>query len=313
MNPHLPGPGVGPLLAAPKFNFWTSMADLARLVARSRARGLKSRLGVALTLVIIGKWTGVVGPLLISHGIDRLNHGRHDLSAVFTAFAGFVIGWVALRFLSNVAPYIRDAIFTPVSQTALAQSAVETFAHSLRLSLDFHQGKQSGGLSRIIERGANSTDFLLRSVVFNLGPTALELAMAAFVLSSRFNWRLAAAAVATIAVYIAFTFGISNWRMRHRRALNTADSEAASLAVDAFLNFETIKAFGSEARVVDDYRGAMSSYVEAAVKANTSLQMLNGVQAVVLSLGLAATTLIAGLEVLSGRMTLGGITACILI
>ena len=296
-----------------RFNFFTSMADLMRLVARSRARGLKSRLGVALALVLAGKWTGVIGPLLIQAGIDHLNRGRSGGEAVFVAFAGLAAGWVALRFVASAAPYLRDAIFTPVSQTALAQSAVETFAHSLALSMNFHQGKRTGSLSRIIDRGARSTDFLLRAVVFNLGPTALELMMAAAVLSSRFNWRLAAAAVATIAVYVAFTFSISNWRIGHRRALNEADSEAAGLAVDAFMNFETIKAFGAEDRVVGQYRRAMGDYAAAAVKANTSLQLLNGIQTVVLNLGLLVVVLLAGQEVLAHRMSLGGVTACILI
>jgi ATP-binding cassette subfamily B protein len=196
---------------------------------------------------------------------------------------------------------------------ALAQSAIETFAHSLSLSLNFHQGKQTGGLSRLIDRGARSTDFLLRSVVFNLGPTVLELLMAAFVLTSRFNWRLALVAVATIVIYVAFTFSISNWRIKHRRALNEADSDAAGYAVDAFINYETIKTFGSEQRIVSQYEEALSRYVRAAVKSNTSLQMLNAIQSVVLNLGLIAIVLLAGLEVLHGKMSIGGVTACILI
>ncbi len=299
--------------AASRFNFWSSMADLVRLVFRSKARGLKSRLGLALALVLLGKWTGVFGPLLIQRAIDRLNHGVHGGPAVFTAFAGLVIGWVVLRFIAGAAPYLRDAIFTPVSQRALVQSAMEAFAHSLSLSLNFHQGKRTGNLSRIIDRGARSTDFLLRSVVFNLGPTVLELAMAAYVLTTHFNWRLAIVALATIAIYIAFTFSISNWRIHHRRALNEADSEAAGLAVDALMNFETIKTFGAETRVVSQYGGALDDYARAAVKANTSLQLLNGVQSVVLNLGLVLVTLLAGMEVLHGRMSLGGVTACILI
>ncbi|MEO9211729.1 MAG: ABC transporter ATP-binding protein/permease, partial [Caulobacteraceae bacterium] len=261
----------------------------------------------------LGKLTGVIGPLLIQGAIDRLNHGRTGGEAVFVAFAGLVLGWVVLRFVAGVAPYVRDALFTPVSQRALVQSAMETFGHSLTLSLNFHHGKQTGGLSRVIDRGARSTDFLLRSVVFNLGPTLLELVMAAVVLTSRFNWRLAAVAVATIAIYIAFTFAISNWRIGHRRALNEADSEAAGLAVDALMNFETIKTFGAERRIVARYGAALTDYAEAAVKANTSLQLLNGIQAVVLNLGLVLITLLAGEEVLHGRMSLGGVTACILI
>ena len=308
--------GAAPAAPTPgkRFDFWSSMADLIGLVLRSRARGLKTRLGAALALVLLGKWTGVTGPLLLSGAIDHLNHGQGaSAHAVFVGFAGLAIGWVLLRFIANAAPYVRDALFTPVSQMALAQSAMETFAHSLRLSLNFHQGKQTGGLSRIIDRGARSTDFLLRSVVFNLGPTVFELAMAAFVLTSRFDWRLAGVTLITIAVYIAFTFGISNWRIHHRRALNDADSEAAGLAVDALINYETIKTFGSEDRVVLQYERALTGYARAAVKANTSLQLLNGVQAVVLNLGLVLITLLAGVDFLQGRLTIGGVTACILI
>ncbi|HEY7852568.1 MAG TPA: ABC transporter ATP-binding protein/permease [Caulobacteraceae bacterium] len=289
------------------------MADLIRLVMRSRAKGLKTRLAVALALVLAGKATGVIGPLFIQDAIDRLNHGRAAPQAAFTAFAGLIIGWVILRFIAGATPYVRDAIFTPVSQRALARSAMETFAHSLSLSVDFHQGKKSGALARVIDRGARSTDFLLRSVVFNLGPTVLELVMAAIVLTGRFNWRLAAVALVTIVVYVAFTFTISNWRIQHRRALNEADSEAAGLAVDALMNFETIKTFGAEARVVSQYDRALDDYAVAAVKANTSLQLLNAIQSVVLNLGLVTVTLLAGAEVMAHRMTVGGITACILI
>jgi ABC-type transport system involved in Fe-S cluster assembly fused permease/ATPase subunit len=313
---HAAGRFAAPPVGAPtttRFTFFSSMADLIRLVARSRARGLKSRLAVALFLVLLGKWTGVIGPVLISHAIDSLNAGRGAGQSVLVAFSGLALGWVLLRFIANAAPYLRDSIFTPVSQMAMVQSSMETFSHALALSLNFHQSKQTGGLARIIDRGARSTDFLLRSVVLNLGPTVLELLMAAYVLSSRFNWRLAVVAVSTIVIYIAFTIGISNWRIRHRRELNDADSRAAGMAVDALMNYETIKTFGAEQRMVGKYEAALTDYAEAAVKSNTSLQLLNGIQAVVLNLGLAVVTVLAGMEVLAGRMSLGGVTACILI
>ena len=313
---HPPAPPV----SSTRFDVFRAIADLISLVMRSQAPHLKLRLFVALTLVLVGKWTGVVGPLLMSRAIDRLAHttGRHGLAAltghaVFVAFAGLVIGYVALRFIAAATPYLRDAIFTPVSQKALAQSAAETFGHSLSLSLGFHQGKQTGALFRVIDRGARSTDFLLRSVVFNLGPSVLELVMAAWVLSGRFNWRLAAVAVVTIVVYVIFSFTISDWRIKHRRALNDADSQAAGLAVDALMNYETIKSFGAEGRVVTRYAAALSDYARAAVQANSSLQILNGLQSAVLNLGLLTIILLAGVEVMAGRMSLGGITACILI
>jgi len=296
-----------------KFSFWTSMGDLVRLVARSRAKGLKTRLFAALTLVLVGKWTGVNAPIWIGRAIDALSHGKSVGQTVFAVFAGLAAAWVLLRFISNVTPLIRDAIFTPVSQQALARSAVETFAHSLSLSLNFHQGKATGGLARIIDRGANSTDTLLRSVVFNLGPTVFELTMAAFVMTSHYNWLLSGATIATILIYVVITFSISNWRIQFRRALNEADSAAAGLTVDALMNFETIKTFGSEDRTVERYAQARADYAQAAVKANTSLQLLNALQSVVLSLGLGFVTVLAGLEVIQGRMSPGGITACILI
>ena len=112
-------------------------------------------------------------------------------------------------------------------------------------------------------------------MVFNLGPTLFELVMAAYVMTSHYNWPLALVTIATIVIYIVITFSISNWRIQHRRALNDADSDAAGLAVDALMNFETIKTFGSEDRIVGRYAEALGDYARAAVKANTSLQMLN--------------------------------------
>ncbi len=317
---HGPGGPAPPAAAAMKFDAFRATLDLIRLMMRSKAPQLKLRLTVALVLVLLGKWTGVVGPLLMSRAIDSLGHSRGahagpDLTAhaVFVAFAGLVIGYVLLRFIAAATPYVRDAIFTPVSQKALAQSAAETFAHSLALSLNFHQGKQTGSLFRVIDRGARSTDFLLRSVVFNLGPSVLELFMAAWVLTGRFNWRLAAVAVVTIVVYVIFSFTITDWRIKHRRDLNDADSKAAGLAVDSLMNYETIKSFGAETRVVSRYAVALNDYARAAVKANSSLQILNALQSAVLNLGLLSIILLAGVEVMAGRMSLGGVTACILI
>ena len=300
----------GAVKAPAKFSFWSSMADLARLVMRSKAQGLKTRLLVALTLVLIGKLAGVTAPLMFRNGLDLLGHP----AATFVSFAGFAALFVLLQFVANTAPYMRDSTFTPVSQAALARSAVEAFAHSLSLSLDFHQSKQTGGLSRVIDRGSRSTDFLIRSVVFNLGPTVIELLMACFVLTANLHdARLAGVAIVTIAIYIVFTFSISNWRIKHRREWNDADSEATGLAVDSFMNFETIKAFGSETRAATQYGRAMDRYALAAVKANTSLQLLNAVQSVVLRLGMLSIVMLAGWDALHHHMTVGDVAACVLI
>jgi ATP-binding cassette subfamily B protein len=296
-----------------KFSFWSSMADLGRLVMRSQAKGLRMRLVLAIGLVVVGKWAGVNAPVFLGDAVNALTEGRHEPGALGMVFLGLAGAFVGLRFVASIAPYLRDIVFTHVAQMAMARSAMETFGHSLSLSIDYHQGKQTGTLSRIIDRGARSTDFLLRSVVFNLGPTALELVMAAYVLASHYNWRFAAVAVATVLVYVAITFRITNWRIAHRRELNEADSRAAGLAVDALINYETIKTFGSETRIVGDYQQAMTGYAQAAVKANTSLQVLNGIQSVVLNLGLAAMVVLAGLQVTDGQMRVGDVVAAILV
>lgn len=299
--------------ASVRFDFWGSMADLARLVMRSSAPQLRVRLGVSLVLVLMGKLAGVAAPVMLGDAINTLSPAKGAAVAVGAGFVALALGFALLRLISACAPYARDAIFTPVSQATLARAAVETFSHSLALSLDFHQSKQTGALARIIDRGARSTDFLIRSVVFNLGPTAIELLLATAVMVMRLDWRFAATALATVVAYTVVTFRITDWRLSHRRQLNESDSRAAGLSVDALMNYETVKTFGSEVRTVKTYSDAMDDYVEAAVKANTSLSVLNGVQAVILNGGLALMAVMAGLEVMNGHMRIGDVTTAVLL
>jgi ATP-binding cassette subfamily B protein len=204
-------------------------------------------------------------------------------------------------------------IFTPVAQAAQRRAAAEAFGHALSLSMEFHQGKRTGSLSRVIDRGARSMDFLLRALVFNLGPTAIELVIAAVVLAKAYDWRFSAAAVMTVLVYGVLTFAISDWRIAHRRALNDADSEAAGRAVDALLNYETVKAFGAETRAAENYERALGAYAQAQILATNSLSLLNIAQAAIMTVGLAAMALLAGFEAQAGRMGPGDVTAAILI
>jgi ABC-type transport system involved in Fe-S cluster assembly fused permease/ATPase subunit len=300
--------GVAP--ASLSFDFWRSMGELGRLVMRSGATALRLRLGVALVLVLLGKMASVWAPVTLGSAINLLAGGTGEVGAAFIVFA---VSFAGLRLLASCAPFARDVIFTPVSQSAMAKAAVETFAHALALSLDFHQSKQSGSLARIIDRGSRSVDFLIRSVVFNIGPTAVELLLAMVVMITRLDWRFAVTALVTIVIYATLTFRITDWRLAHRRELNDADSRAAGLSVDAMLNYETVKTFGSERRTVAGYAGAMATYVRAAVQANTSLSLLNVAQAAVLNTGLAGLTVMAGIEVAHGRMRIGDLTTAILL
>ena len=299
--------------ASARFDFWRSMGDLAALVMRSGAPGLRWRLAASLALVFAGKAAGVAAPVALGDAINRLAPGGGQAAQLGFDFLLLALAFAGLRLVAACAPNLRDMIFTVVAQSTMAKAATETFAHTLALGLDYHQGKQTGSLARVIDRGARSTDFLMRSVVFNLGPTAIELLLATAVMAMRLDWRFAATAFVTIVLYAVLTFKITDWRLSHRRELNEADSRSAGLSVDALLNYETVKTFGSEERTVDRYEAAMADYVRAGVRANASLAMLNAVQALVLNLGLALMTVMAGHEVMNGRMRIGDVTMAILL
>ena len=290
-----------------------ALADLFRLVMRSGAKGLWPRLILALAFTITGALTGVIAPLYLGKAVNALAAGRDSATQLEIAAAGFAIGWAALRFVAAAAPQLRDAIFTPLGQAAVRKAAGESFAHALSLSLDYHQTKRTGSLARTIDRGARAVDYLMRILIFNLGPTVLQLVAAAVVLARSYDPRFAATAVATVVVYGAATFAMSDWRIKHRRDLTLADSEAAGRAVDALLNYETVKSFGAETRAVAGYDAALGDYARAYVRSNQSLILLNLVQAGIMSLGLAVMAVLALSEAAHGTMRLGGVTASTLI
>lgn len=298
---------------APKPRPWAALLEIAHLVGRSGAPFLKLRLGAAVALTIAGKIAGVLAPLLLGKAVNSLAAGQSAPVQVGVAFAGLAVGWAVIRMLATAAPQLRDIVFGVASQAAWRSAARETFAHALSLSIDYHQSKRTGALWRTVERGARAVDYLLRVLVFNLAPTALELVFAASVLAAAYDWRFAGVAVATVAVYTVMTFTLSNWRIHHRRVLNEADTELSGRAVDALINYETVKSFGAEARAVSGYDDALERYAAASNKTNTSLAILNMAQGTVQSLGLGLMVVLAGFEAAAGRMGPGDVTAAVLI
>jgi ABC-type transport system involved in Fe-S cluster assembly fused permease/ATPase subunit len=305
------GAVAGP--AAPEVNTWAALADLVRLVARSGAPQLRLRLAAAVVLTLGGRALGVLAPLALGAAVNALAAGQGPAVALSLGFTAFAVGYALIRFLSGAAPQVSDVVFAPVRAAAQRRTAAEAFAHALGLSLDFHQTKRSGSLSRTVERGSRAVDFLLRVLAFNLVPTGLELVLAAGVLAGRYDWRFGAVAVVVVAVYAVSTFALSNWRLEHRRVMNQADSAAAGQAVDAFLNYETVKAFGAEQRAAASYDAALATYSAAALKANSSLVLLNVIQSGIMNLGLGVMAVMAGFEAAAGRMGPGDVTAAVLI
>ncbi|WGM47790.1 ATM1-type heavy metal exporter [Brevundimonas sp. NIBR10] len=305
--------GKPPVEKAEDPNTLAALTDLVRLVGRSEAPQLRLRLVLSILLTLGGKALGVVAPLVLGAAVNHLARDQPTEVAIGLGFAGFAVGWALVRFLSSAAPQISDVVFAPVRAAAQRRTAAETFAHALNLSLDFHQTKRSGSLSRTVDRGSRAVDFLLRILAFNLIPTVLELVMAAAVLGGKYDWRFAAVAVVVVVIYTGLTFAISNWRIEHRRTMNAADTEAAGLAVDALLNYETVKSFGAETRAAADYDRALGVYNQASLKANTSLALLNGVQGLIMNVGLGVMAVMAGFEAAAGRMGPGDVTAAVLI
>lgn len=305
--------GVVAEVATPEVNTWAALSDLIRLVARSGAPQLRLRLAAAVLLTLGGRALGVLAPLALGAAVNALAAGQGAAVALSLGFTAFAVGYALIRFLSGAAPQLSDVVFAPVRAAAQRKTAAEAFAHALSLSLDFHQTKRSGSLSRTVERGSRAVDFLLRVLAFNLVPTGLELVLAAGVLAGRYDWRFGAVAVVVVAIYAVSTFALSNWRLEHRRIMNQADSAAAGQAVDAFLNYETVKAFGAEGRAAASYDAALATYTQASLKANSSLALLNVIQSGIMNLGLGVMAVMAGMEAAAGRMGPGDVTAAVLI
>jgi ATP-binding cassette subfamily B protein len=281
------------------------------LIGGLRGPGYRLRLWAALVLTLVSKVLAVVSPLVLADGINALMRGNADGALpVFLGLAGF---WAALRFVSTAGPQIRDSIFQPISEEAQRRAGTRVFTHVHSLSVRFHQSKRTGGVYRTIERGVRAIDFLLRFLAFNIAPTIIELLLAAGVLGFKYGWAFSLIAAATVLIYAWITFGVTEWRLKHRREMNEADTEAAGRAVDSLLNFETVKSFAAEARESQRYDRALASYARAAVRAYTSLVVLNVAQSFIMSIGLVAMVVSAGLLVANGPLGAGDITAVILI
>ncbi|MFZ4603668.1 MAG: ABCB family ABC transporter ATP-binding protein/permease [Caulobacterales bacterium] len=289
----------------------TAIRRIMVLIGGLKGAGVRARIWASLALTLAGKVLAVGSPLVLAEGINRLAKGQE--AGLAWTFAGLVGLWAALRFVSVAGPQVRDAIFAPVSEEAQRRAGATVFAHVHSLSVRFHQSKRTGGLNRTIERGVRAIDFLLRFLAFNIAPTLIELALAAVLLAVKYGPAFALIAAATVALYAWMTFGITEWRLSHRREMNDRDTEASGRVVDSLLNFETVKAFAAEAREVERYDRALAQYAHAAVRSNTSLAALNVAQAAVMNIGLAGMVAWAGWHVTGGAMGPGDITAVMLV
>jgi ATP-binding cassette subfamily B protein len=260
------------------------------------------RVVIALGFLLLSKLVAVGTPLLYKRAVDSLSGEVPDLAI---GAVGLTLAYGMARLMSVGFQQLRDAVFVKVGQRALRTLALETFEHIHRLSLRYHITRKTGGLSRIIERGVKGVEFLLRFLLFSIGPLILELVMVGAVLFWLLDiWYLAVVAL-VIALYVAFTFKVTEWRVKLRREMNKQDTDANQKAIDSLLNFETVKYFGAEAREAARYDGAMQGYEAAAIKTSTSLAMLNFGQSLIITGGLVAVMVMAAVGVQNGSLTVG--------
>jgi ATP-binding cassette, subfamily B, heavy metal transporter len=267
---------------------------------------VKRRVVLALAFLLLAKLVSVATPWLYKYAVDTLGGVAPDTGLILGLGAvGLVVAYGLARLGAVVFGELRDAVFVRVGQRAIRRLAIETFTHIHQLSLRYHITRKTGGLSRIIERGVKGVDFLLRFMLFSIGPLILELSMVAAIFAWVFGWQYAAVVVMTITLYVLFTFKVTEWRVKLRREMNDQDTDANQKAIDSLLNFETVKYFNAEAREADRYDGAMRQYETAAVKTGLSLSFLNIGQSFLITTGLVIVMSMSALGVRAGTLTVG--------
>lgn len=267
---------------------------------------VRRRVVIALVLLVLAKIVSVSTPFFYKAAVDSFaGESRDEAFLLLFGAVGLTIAYGMARLGAVGFGELRDAIFVRVGQRALRKLALETFTHIHRLSMRYHITRKTGGLSRIIERGVKGVDFLLRFMLFSVGPLILELSMVAVIFAVLFGWQYMVVVVVTIAFYVTFTLKVTEWRVRVRRQMNDQDTDANQKAIDSLLNFETVKYFGAEEREAERYDGAMRKYEVAAVKTGQSLSFLNFGQSLIITIGLVSVMVMAALGVQQKILTVG--------
>jgi ATP-binding cassette, subfamily B, heavy metal transporter len=270
---------------------------------------LKLRVFLAVALMLLSKLLTIAIPYSFKWVTDALG-GKPPLDSLhlpqlLAGAAALTLVYGLLRVLMALTQQGRDALFAAVAMNAVRRLAIEVFEHLHRLSLRFHLERKTGGLTRVLERGRNAIETIIRTSMLVAVPTIVEFALIVGALLFSFDWRYVVAISVTVAAYLAYTTVATNWRIGIRRSMNESDSDANTKAIDSLLNFETVKYFGAEQREAARYDKAMARYERMSVRTYVSLAVLNAGQAVIFTLGLVAVLLMCVLEIRSGEKTVG--------
>lgn len=264
---------------------------------------LKVRVVSAVGLLVGSKVLNVNVPFLFKYAIDELS--GVGLEHAVLAPAGLLLAYGAARMGASIFQELRNTVFAPVSHAALRQVAANTFSHLHTLDLSFHLTRNTGALSRTIDRGTRGINFLLSAMLFNIVPTILEIGLVSGILVYNFGASYAAVVFGTLGAYTGFSLAITNWRTRFRKDMNIAEDQASNKAVDSLINFETVKYFSNEEHEGRRYGGFLQQFQNASEKTASSLGLLNAGQGIIFSAGLTAIMLLCGADITAGRATIG--------
>ena len=285
---------------------WRTIRRVAPYLWPADKPWAKRRVVFALAALFLAKLVAVGTPFLYKAAVDALAGEEPDGASMLAMGAiGLTVAYGFARLMSVGFQQLRDVIFARVGHRALREIALQTFRHIHQLSMRYHVSRKTGAITRVIERGVKGVELLLRFLLFSTGPQILELLMIAAVLASVFGPAYLLVIAATMALYAAFTFRITEWRATIRREMNDQDQDASQKAIDSLLNFETVKYFGAESREAERYDAAMAGYEQASLRTTFSLALLNLGQSFLITIGLVTVMAMAALGVRSGTLTVG--------
>ncbi|XP_045072711.1 iron-sulfur clusters transporter ABCB7, mitochondrial [Coregonus clupeaformis] len=311
------GNAGGRLNADPKnvlkeVNSRTILSNMLSYVWPKDRPDLRARVAIALGLLAGAKMTNVMVPFMFKYAVDELNGlSGHMLnlsdapSTVATMATAVLIGYGVSRAGSALFNELRNAVFGKVAQNSIRRIAKNVFLHLHSLDLGFHLSRQTGALSKAIDRGTRGISFVLSAIVFNLGPTVLEMGLVSAILYYKCGVEFAAVTLGTLGAYTAFTIAVTQWRTRFRIEMNKADNEAGNAAIDSLLNYETVKYFNNEKYEAEKYDGYLKTYESSSLKTTSTLAMLNFGQSVIFSVGLTGIMVLASKGIMAGSMTVG--------
>lgn len=276
--------------------------EIARYAAPRGNRSIRNRIVGAFLCLVLAKASNIVTPLLYGWSVDLVN-GDNGFSMMVL---WYLLGAYALsRLGQQIFSEAKEYLFSRVAQRAVRAAAMTAFTHLHGLSMRFHLDRQTGGLTRAIERGAKGMEFLMTSAAFEVVPLLVEVVFVSALLWALFGYEYAVITFVTVCLYAFFTLKVTEWRMKFRRQMNTADEQAATKAVDSLINYETVKYFNAEAAEADRYNSSMRAYEDAAVLSRTSLAAVNIGQGTIIALGLVLIMGIAGHDIQKGNLSVG--------